>query len=244
VSGQGPLVRAAGLRFAHPGGALLLDGFEIDVQDGELLVLLGPSGCGKSTLLRLLGGLWAPTGGAVERRGAARAATVFQEPRLLPWRSVSGNLDFALDAAGVPRPARPARIEAALSAVGLAAAAGAAPHTLSGGMAQRAALARALCVEPELLLLDEPFAAVDPLLREELADQLTALRRPDRAVVLVTHDVEEAAALADRVLVLAGPPLRVVAEERPGPGPRDRGGSAAVALSLRLRAALRAARPA
>ena len=105
-------------------------------------------------------------------------------------------------------------------------------------------MARALRVGAGLLLLDGPVAAVGPLRRGGLADQLTARRRPDRAGGLVTHDVEEAAALADRVLVLAGPPLRVVVEERPGPGPRDRGGSAAVALALRLRAALRAARPA
>ncbi|MBL8616974.1 MAG: ATP-binding cassette domain-containing protein [Deltaproteobacteria bacterium] len=230
------LLRAQALSFAHPGQAPLLEAFDLEVRAGALLVLLGPSGCGKSTLLRLLGGLVAPTAGAVERYPRLRVAMVFQEPRLLPWRSVAGNLDFALEAAGLPRSARPARIEAALARVGLQGHAAAAPHTLSGGMAQRAALARALCVEPDLLLLDEPFAALDPLRREALGAHLRGLLGPGLGMVLVSHDVHEAAALADRVVVLGGAPAQLRLDR--ALAPEERGSPAVVAA---LRAALRSA---
>ncbi len=231
-----PLLRARGVGFAHPGQANLLAAFDLEVQAGALLVLLGPSGCGKSTLLRLLGGLVAPTAGAVERRAGLRVAMVFQEPRLLPWRSLAGDLDFALEAAGVARSARPARIDAALARVGLLDQAQAAPHTLSGGMAQWAALARALCVEPDLLLLDEPFAALDPLRREALGAHLRGLLGPGLGMVLVSHDVLEAAALADRVVVLGGTPAQLRLDRALSPEER---GSPAVAAALR--AALRSA---
>lgn len=229
------MLRARGLSFAHPGQAPLFEGLTLDVRAGALIVLLGPSGCGKSTLLRLLGGLLAPTAGAVEREAGLRVAMVFQEPRLLPWRSVAGNLDFALEAAGLPRADRPARIAAALDRVGLHGHAEAAPHTLSGGMAQRAALARALCVEPDVLLLDEPFAALDPQRREALGAHLRGLLRPSLAMVLVSHDVHEAAALADRVVVFGGAPAQPQLDRALAPEER---GSASVAAALR--AALRA----
>ena len=227
---------AEGLCFAHGQGPALLDGFDLQLEPDAITVLLGPSGCGKSTLLRLLAGLWQPSRGRVQRRETVRCATVFQEPRLLPWRSVSGNLEFALEAAGVPVSARPARIREALAQVDLSGVARDLPHTLSGGMAQRAALARALCVRPDLLLLDEPFAALDAVLRAALGAHLRGLLRPGLGMVLVTHDVLEAAALADRVLVLAGPPLRVALDHSLAPAERD-----TPALAAALRAALRAA---
>jgi sulfonate transport system ATP-binding protein len=179
------------------GDQTVLDGLDLEIADGEFVALLGASGSGKTTLLRTLGGLDpAPTETVVT---PARRAIVFQEPRLLPWRRAEANVRLGLrfrDAA--------ARASAALEEVGLDHRKEAWPATLSGGEAQRVALARALVREPELLLLDEPFAALDALTRLKMHDLVLDLWRRHRpAVLLVTHDVDEALSLADRVLVLA-----------------------------------------
>jgi sulfonate transport system ATP-binding protein len=178
------------------GDRVVLDGLDLSIEDEELVVLLGPSGCGKSTLLRLLAGLDRPDGGLVEV--PARRAIVFQAHRLLPWQKVLRNVTL-----GLRGPDAPERARAALAEVGLAERASAWPKQLSGGEAQRVALARALVSEPELVLLDEPFAALDAITRLRMHDLVRALRsRHHAAMLLVTHDVDEAIALADRVVVM------------------------------------------
>lgn len=173
----------------------ILDGLDLDVAPGEFVALLGRSGSGKTTLLRVLSGLDVPAGGEVEI--PQPRAVAFQEPRLLPWRRTWENVVL-----GLPRDSR-ALADAALAEVGLTQRADAWPLTLSGGEAQRVALARALAREPKLLLLDEPFAALDALTRLRMHALVEALWRRHRpAVLLVTHDVDEAIRLADRVLVL------------------------------------------
>ena len=214
-----PLLRLdrAAKRFGN--GRLALADVSLDVEPGEIVALVGASGSGKSTLLRLLAGLEAPTAGRALFRNVAidgprpEIGGIFQEPRLLPWLAVADNVGFGLAALAPAERGR--RVERALDRVGLAAYARALPRELSGGMAQRTALARGLVVRPEALLLDEPFAAVDPLTREvlqgELRPLLASLRIP---TVLVTHDVSEALLLGDRVGVLAGRPLRLTEAER------------------------------
>jgi sulfonate transport system ATP-binding protein len=178
------------------GGLTVLSGLNLRIERGEFVVLLGESGCGKTTLLRALAGLDTIQGGRIEAPG--RPAVVFQEHRLLPWDSLWRNVALGLDSGDVR-----ARAEAALEEVGLGGRLDDWPRNLSGGQAQRVALARALVQKPELLLLDEPFAALDALTRirmHALVKQLVARHRP--AVLLVTHDVDEAIALADRILVM------------------------------------------
>ncbi|MBP7242643.1 ABC transporter ATP-binding protein [Amaricoccus sp.] len=199
------------------GGRPVLEGIDLTARRGETLVLLGPSGCGKTSLLRLVAGLLAPDAGEVQVNGAPpvpgrAAAMVFQSYRLLPWKSVRANVAFAL-----PRldPAeRDARVARVLARVGLSRFAEAWPRELSGGMQQRVALARALVVEPELLLMDEPFAALDAQSRELMQAELLHLTGgPSGPTVLfVTHSVDEALVLADRVLLLSPRPGRIVEE--------------------------------
>ncbi len=183
------------------------------------MAVIGPNGSGKSTLLRIIGGLLAPTGGQVwldDRTVAGpdpRAAYVFQEPRLLPWRSTLDNVAYPLELAGWPAPRRREKAGALLRAVGLAELHDARPHQLSGGMRQRAAIARALLTEPGVLLLDEPFSALDALTRERLNVELLELWERHRpTIVLVTHSIPEAVFLADRVVVLSPRPGTIVAE--------------------------------
>jgi sulfonate transport system ATP-binding protein len=187
-------VTVRGLRRAYGDRTVLRD-LDLDVADGEFVALLGQTGCGKTTLLRVLAGLDPATAGTVEAPG--RSAVVFQEPRLLPWKRVLDNVTLGLS--GARDHARDA-----LREVGLDGHADAWPLTLSGGEAQRVALARALVREPRLLLLDEPFAALDALTRIKMHALVGALWRAHRpAVLLVTHDVDEALLLADRVIVMA-----------------------------------------
>jgi NitT/TauT family transport system ATP-binding protein len=188
----------------------VLGGVSLAVRSGEIVALLGRSGSGKSTLLQVAAGLLAATNGRVERD--ARLACVFQEPRLLPWRSVLDNAAFGLKCRGVGRRERRRRADAMLARLGMADSAAAWPAELSGGMRQRVALARAFLVNPRLLLLDEPFSSLDPGLRQELLAMLRLELHRDCAVLLVTHDVTEAAAVADRIFVLDHDPARIVVD--------------------------------
>jgi sulfonate transport system ATP-binding protein len=215
AAGQdGPTARVRGLRRVF-GDRTILDDLDIDIAPGEFIALIGRSGSGKSTLLRALAGLDREVTGEVHVSGAT--AVAFQEPRLVPWKRVSANVCLGLRTAS-PK----AAAGTALAEVGLTERAGAWPLTLSGGEAQRASLARALVREPRLLLLDEPFSALDALTRiamHRLVLRLWTTHRP--AVLLVTHDVDEALALADRVLVLTGG--RIGYSVRiDAPRPRDR----------------------
>jgi sulfonate transport system ATP-binding protein len=189
----GVVVEKAVRRF---GDRVVLDGLDLTIADEELVVLLGPSGCGKSTLLRLLAGLDLPDGGLVEV--PARRAIVFQADRLLPWQRVLRNVTL-----GLRGPDAEQRARDVLAEVGLAGRERAWPKELSGGEAQRVSLARALVSEPELVLLDEPFAALDAITRLRMHDLVRALRSKHHAtMLLVTHDVDEAIALADRIVVM------------------------------------------
>ena len=208
----------------YPGRGRALGPIDLAVMAGETVALVGPSGCGKSTALRLLAGLEAPTRGRV-LRAAARGETsvVFQSPTLAPWLSARANVALPLELAGDGRRESEARATRALARVGLAGAETARPAQLSGGMAMRASLARALVTEPKLLLLDEPFAALDEITRRALADDVLALFAAQRpAVVFVTHNVEEAVYMATRVVVMTPGPGRIAGElavEAPTPRP-------------------------
>jgi NitT/TauT family transport system ATP-binding protein len=197
-----------------------LDAVSLSIQPGELLCLVGASGCGKSTLLNLVAGLDQPSAGRVDVRG--RAALMFQESALFPWLTVAGNIGLALRLAGVPRRDRPARIEQLLHTVRLDGFGDKRPHELSGGMRQRVAMARAFAQDADILLMDEPFGALDAMTRDVLHDELERLWE-DRAftVVFVTHNVREAARLADRIVLLSSRPGRVV-QEFPVDIPRPR----------------------
>jgi len=228
----------------YPNRVQALEAVSLTVEPGAIVAIIGASGCGKSTLLRLVCGLDQPTEGAIRLDGTliraphARIGIVFQEPRLLPWLSVAGNVGFGLRdrAAGDRR----ARVRAALERVGLADKADAWPRELSGGQAQRVALARALVPRPDVLLLDEPFSALDAFTRVDLQEHLLDLwadRRP--TLVLVTHDVDEAIALADRVVVLSRRPGRVFADiVTELPRPRDRHAAGFDVAKRRVLAAL------
>jgi len=195
----------------------------LEVGAGEAVALVGPSGCGKSTALRLLAGLEAPARGTVTRAaGRGETAVVFQAPTLAPWLSARANVALPLELAGTPRAEAHRRADAALARVGLSGAEAARPAQLSGGMAMRVSLARALVTEPKLLLLDEPFAALDEITRRALADDVLSLWAASRpAIVFVTHNVEEAVYMASRVVVMTRGPGRIAAEFAvEGPMPR------------------------
>lgn len=186
----------------------VLRGVELDIAAGEIVAVVGPSGCGKSTLLRLIGGLDAPTRGSIRLDGIGvadvdeRTAIAFQEPRLLPWRTIAQNVELGLPR-GTARRAGRERVAELLHLVGLEHAANQRPREVSGGMAQRASLARALARNPGVLLLDEPFGALDALTRLRMHDLLLKIHAAEpTTILLVTHDVEEALYLADRVLLL------------------------------------------
>jgi NitT/TauT family transport system ATP-binding protein len=208
-----------------------LDRCSLTVEAGSFTVIIGPNGSGKSTLLRLIAGLLAPTGGTVlvggspPTAGDGRVGLCFQQPRLVPWRSTLDNVALPLEIAGVDPATRRSRATEALERVGLAAAAPLRPRELSGGMAQRAALARALIGDPDVLLLDEPFSALDALTRETFDRELQRLwQERRRTVILVTHSVSEAITLADRVVVMTPRPgrvARIVDVDLPRPRPSE-----------------------
>jgi ABC-type nitrate/sulfonate/bicarbonate transport system ATPase subunit len=233
-------IRDVAVDFGHPGGRLeVLSGIDLEVQAGEVVALIGPNGSGKSTLLRVAAGLLAPRQGSVELDGRQivepdpAIGLVFQEPRLLPWRSVAANVAYPLELAGWPRPRRDARVTELLELIGLTGWADARPSQLSGGMRQRVALARALALEPRVLLLDEPFSALDALTRERLNLELLALwGRTGTSILLVTHSIQEAILVADRVAVLSSRPGRIVADLRVAlPRPRSLDALDAAAVS-------------
>lgn len=224
-------IRLAGLRFSFliDGRTVpVLDGIDLDVGRHSVVALVGPNGCGKSTLLRVIAGLLPAAGGSVEVEGRPvsgpdpRVGLVFQEPRLLPWRTALANVAFPLEVAGQERAAREARALDLMARVGLRDWAAARPAELSGGMRQRLAIARALALEPSVLLLDEPFSALDALTRERFNVELLRLwERIGTTIVLVTHSIPEAVFLADRVIVLSPRPA-VVAADVPVDLPRPR----------------------
>jgi ABC-type nitrate/sulfonate/bicarbonate transport system ATPase subunit len=233
-------IRDVAVDFERPGGRLeVLAGINLEVHAGEVVALIGPNGSGKSTLLRVAAGLLAPREGSVELDGRQivepdpAIGLVFQEPRLLPWRSVAANVAYPLELAGWPRPRRDARIAELLELIGLTGWADARPSQLSGGMRQRVALARALALEPRVLLLDEPFSALDALTRERLNLELLALwGRTGTSILLVTHSIGEAIFVADRVAVLSSRPGRIVADLRVAlPRPRSLDALDAAAVS-------------
>ena len=214
-----------GVSRTFPGGVEAIRNLDLDIAAGEFVAILGPSGCGKSTLLRIIAGLDRPTAGeiwyhdtAYERFGEhlPRAAFVFQDAHLLPWRNVQMNVVLPLELGySGPREDRFARALSAIEQVGLSDALGRYPAQLSGGMRMRASLARALVNDPELLLLDEPFAALDEITRQHLDDQLRALwARRRMTTIFVTHSIIEAAFLADRAIVLTRRPARIVLDHR------------------------------
>ena len=212
----------------YPNGTVALDGLSLTVDAGEIVAVIGGSGCGKSTLLRLLSGLNQATRGTVGVDGATitephpAVGIVFQEPRLLPWLTVADNVGFGL--AELPAAERQWRVAEGLNRVGLAGHAGRWPRELSGGQGQRVAIARALVARPAVLLLDEPFSALDAFTREELQDHLLDLWADHRpTMVLVTHDIEEALVLASRIVIMRPNPGRVAQIFDIGlPRPRDR----------------------
>jgi sulfonate transport system ATP-binding protein len=222
------MLSLAHLDKVYGNGAHALDDVSLDVEAGEIVALVGGSGCGKTTLLRLVSGLEAPTHGTVSVDGEAIAAPhpavgiVFQEPRLLPWLTVAQNIGFGLE--HLPASERRDLVEEALLKVGLAGYGPRWPRELSGGQAQRVSIVRALVTKPKVLLMDEPFSALDALTRATLQDHLLGLWEASQpTLLLVTHDVEEAAALADRAVVMQPRPGRIFADIPVSlPRPRDR----------------------
>lgn len=240
--------------FAAAGEPLVaLEGLTLDIPAGSLTVIIGPNGCGKSTLLRVIAGLVPPTSGNVQlgdggapRAGDGRVGLAFQQPRLVPWLSTLDNIALPLALAGASVAERRDRATEALERVGLADAANARPAQLSGGMAQRTGLARALINDPPVLLLDEPFSALDALTREGFDGELQRLwmDRP-RTMVLVTHSVGEAVRMADRIVVMTARPGSVARVVRVDlPRPRPAADPAAAVIDATVRAALTEVHPA
>ncbi|AGT11192.1 ABC transporter ATP-binding protein [Paracoccus aminophilus] len=208
-----------------------LDEIDLDLAEHEIVALIGPSGCGKSTLLRAIAGLERPDSGTIRiagheiTRAGQESAMVFQDHRLLPWLTVRGNVELALEPLGLPAAERSRRARDYIALVGLADFAESFPRQLSGGMAQRAAIARALAVETRIVLMDEPFGALDSLLRARLQEELLKIWQRHRvSILIVTHDIEEAIYLADRIVVMQPDPghiHEVVTVDLPRPRLRE-----------------------
>ncbi len=227
----GSAVSVRGVSMAFTTGAPVLADVSFEVREGEFFCIVGPSGCGKTTLLRLLAGLLKPTGGDIDFYGAPIAgpgrdrAIVFQDysKALLPWRTVAGNISLSLEACNVPEEERAGRINALLAKMNLQRAAKQYPSALSGGMQQRVQIARCLAQQPKLLLMDEPFGALDAMTRQTLQDEVARLAVEQKTtVVFITHDLEEAIYLGDRVIALGTNPGRIVEMVEVGiPRPRN-----------------------
>ena len=214
-----PLVALRGVDKTFPSGTRALAGFDLEVRAGEFVTLLGPSGCGKSTALRIIAGLSEPTQGVVTwpqaapTNSAGRIGFVFQEPTLMPWASVFNNVLLPLKLKRLPAATAAKSVDAALDRVGLQKFSRAYPRELSGGMRMRVSIARALVTEPQVLLMDEPFAALDEITRFKLNDDLLRMWQALRTtVIFVTHSVFEAVYLSSRVVVMAARPGRVFTE--------------------------------
>jgi NitT/TauT family transport system ATP-binding protein len=206
----------------YPDGTVALQPVDLAVEDGEFVTLLGPSGCGKSTLLKMIAGLLPPSDGrlllwskpvAELAQAQRKLAFVFQSPTLMPWASVAANVRLPLDLAGIARADADARVADALALVGLSKFAQALPRALSGGMQMRASIARSLVVQPDVMLMDEPFGALDEITRHKLDGELLELwQRKNLTVVFVTHSIHEAVFLSNRVVMMAARPGRIVEE--------------------------------
>ncbi|KHL05622.1 ABC transporter ATP-binding protein [Sinomonas humi] len=230
------LLENLGKRFGD--GGPILEGVNASIGAGEFVALLGASGCGKSTLLNIIAGLERPTSGALEVP-ADGAAFMFQDAALYPWLTARGNIELALKLRGVGKAERRARATELLELVHLGEAADKRPHELSGGMRQRVALARALSQDREVLLMDEPFAALDAITRDLLHEELTRIwRETGRTIIFVTHNVREAVRLGQRVLLLSSRPGRVVSEWDVPVAVKD-DAAAAAALTADITARLR-----
>ncbi len=231
-----PLIEVSDIKKDYPshhGTISIINGVSFDVADSDFVAIIGPSGCGKSTMLRIMQGLERPTSGEVRFRGQPvlsccnDMAMVFQSFALLPWLSIKENVAFGLTARGWSPEKISSQVERYISVTGLVGFEEAYPRELSGGMRQRVGLARALAVEPAVLLMDEPFSSLDALTAEGLREEVLQLWRdpdlPPEAVVLVTHNIEEALLMADRIVVLSHRPSRVLAVATVDlPRPRDR----------------------
>jgi NitT/TauT family transport system ATP-binding protein len=228
-----------------------LDGIQLSIREKEFVCLIGPSGCGKSTILGLIAGLTRPTSGTVRFQGATielarqghQIGLVFQDPVLLPWRTVKENVSLPLEVLNFPRSVRPQRIKAVLDLVGLSGFEQRYPHELSGGMRQRLGIARALSFDPQVLLMDEPFGALDAITRDKMSSELLRIwQQQQKTVLFVTHSISEAVLLSDRVVVLTPRPGRISAIiDNPLPRPRPlqmRDSPEFIALSRQLRSLL------
>ncbi|MBL3687428.1 ABC transporter ATP-binding protein [Leucobacter zeae] len=210
ASGAVDRIEVAGASKVYPNGTVALTPVDLTVRDGEFVSLLGPSGCGKSTLLRIIAGLIDPSEGGVSINGDAQRAFVFQDPTLLPWRTVDSNARLLLELENIPRAERDARVAEALEMVGLAGFEKSYPRGLSGGMRMRLSLARALALRPELFLMDEPFSALDEITREVMqAELLRIWQESGFTSVFVTHNLYEAVFLSHRVVVMSPRPGRI-----------------------------------